>query len=227
MKQSAKLDWTHKGCRVEEAAAMTDEDELKLPVLARDEVRRRLRKHPDIRKHIAIKSIIALGDAALLALAEKLDIDTKAIVAETIKGGEVEWEKKREHRDYSYKWPAFKGELEFDMSFEFLGQKVTRKAKVTYEHTPEWEYFDVRKRAPHVGSEHTMYHLEIQAVPQEYHDEGPMTLGEPYWVEMPDLLGDDVLPHEVWEPVIDAINEKCKAEDARRRLEAAPPAGTA
>jgi hypothetical protein len=53
-----------------------------------------------------------------------------------------------------------------------------------------------------------------------------MTFGEPYWVEMPDLLGDDdVLPHEAWEPVFDAIDEKSKAEDASRTLAAAKPAG--
>jgi len=206
---------------------MTDDAGMKLPVPARDELRRRLRKHPDIRKHVAIKSINALDEAQLLALAEKLGIDAKAIIEEAMKTieADVEWAKGREHRDYSHKWPAFKGALEFDMTFEFLGQRVTRKAKVVYEHTPAWEYFDLRKRAPYVGSEGTMYHLEILALPQEYHDDGSVTFGEPYWVEMPDLLGDDVLPHEAWDPVMDAIDEKCKAEDAARRLAAVKPAG--
>jgi len=207
-------------------SADKEPEELKLPVPARDELRRRLRKHPDIRKHVAIKSIQTLDKAQLLALAEKLGIDAKAIIEEATKTieADVEWAKGREHRDYSRKWPAFKGELEFDMAFDFLGQRITRKAKVVYEHTPEWEYFDLRKHAPYVGSEGTMYHLEILAVPQEYHDGGPMTFGEPHWVEMPDLLCDEVLPHEAWDPVFGAIDEKCKIEDAARRLAAADPA---
>ena len=34
-----------------------------------------------------------------------------------------------------HRWPAYNGTLEFAMSFEFLGQEVTKKAKVAYEHT--------------------------------------------------------------------------------------------
>ena len=71
------------------------------------------------------------------------------------------------------------------------------------------------------------YHLEVQAVPQEYHDDGTMTLGEPHWVKMEDITRGDVLPHEAWNAVDDAIDEKCKAEDAARRLAAAPTAGKA
>jgi hypothetical protein len=32
-----------------------------------------------------------------------------------------------------------------------------------------------------------------------------------------DFTEDDVLPHEAWDAVIDAVDEKCKAEDAKRR----------
>jgi hypothetical protein len=42
----------------------------------------KLRKHPDIRKHVAIKSINALDEAQLLALVQKLGIDAKAIIDE-------------------------------------------------------------------------------------------------------------------------------------------------
>jgi hypothetical protein len=47
----------------------------------------------------------------------------------------------------SFKYPGFKGELPFDLTFTFLGKSVTRKAKVVYEHTPEWPYSDLRKQA--------------------------------------------------------------------------------
>jgi hypothetical protein len=44
--------------------------------------------------------------------------------------------------EYSRRNPGFKDDLEFDMSFELLGKKVTRKARIVYAHTPEWEYFE-------------------------------------------------------------------------------------
>lgn len=118
---------------------------------------------------------------------------------------------------YTHRYPGFKGTLEFDMTFAFLGKRVTRKARVDYIRTPEWEYFDLNKQAPHVGLDSARYHLEIAAVPEEHHDDGTMTLGMPYWVKMGDITENDVLPHEMWDAVIDAIDEKCKAEDAERR----------
>jgi hypothetical protein len=54
-------------------------------------------------------------------------------------------------------------------------------------------------------------------VPEEFHDDGTMTLGKPHWVEMGDVIKDDVMPHEVWDAVYDAIEKKCKAEDKQRR----------
>jgi hypothetical protein len=76
----------------------------------------------------------------------------------------------------------------------FLGQNVTRKAKVVYEHTPAWPYYDLQKQAENTGWEGTKYHIEMQAVPQDYDEDGTMTLGTPQWVEMADLVSDDVLP---------------------------------
>ena len=91
---------------------------------------------------------------------------------------------------------------------------------MVYEHTPEWEYWDLRKKAPYVGWEGSSYHIEVAAVPEEHHRDG-VTLGEPYWVRMDDITRDDVLPHEVWDTVLDAVDEKCKLEDAERRRVAA------
>jgi hypothetical protein len=131
---------------------------------------------------------------------------------------------KERKKDSSDNWrefernPAFKGQMEFDMSVEFLGHKVTRRARVKYEHTPKWEYFDLTKKALcDDGNNHYSYQLEILAVPQEYHDDGPVTEGTPYWITLGDVTASDVLPNEMWDAVLDAIDEKCKTEDAERR----------
>jgi hypothetical protein len=44
--------------------------------------------------------------------------------------------------------------------------------------------------------------------------------GEPYWVTLNDIIEEDVLPHGFWEAVDDAIEAKCKVEDAERRAAA-------
>jgi hypothetical protein len=70
--------------------------------------------------------------------------------------------------DYTSKYPAFKGELPFDLTITLLGKSVTRKAKVVYDHTPEWPYYDLQKKAE-FGSEH---HIELAAVPEVYESDG-------------------------------------------------------
>jgi hypothetical protein len=62
-----------------------------------------------------------------------------------------------------------------------------------YESTPDREYFDLRKKAPFVGWPGIISTIEILAVPEECAEEGTITEGTPHWVEMNDLIGDDVL----------------------------------
>jgi hypothetical protein len=96
-----------------------------------------------------------------------------------------------------------------------------RKAKVVYEHTPEWEYYDLRKKEPYTGWASSSYHIEVAAVPEEQDDDGNTTAGTPYWVRMDDITRDNILPNDVWDAVLDAVDERCKAEDAERRRAAA------
>jgi hypothetical protein len=111
---------------------------------------------------------------------------------------------------------SFKGELHFDLTFTLLGKSVTRKAKVVYEHTPEWPYYDLRKQAEFKGWGSTRYHIELAAVPEVYESDG-WKKAAPEWFQTEDMVHGGVLTEEIWEAVDDAIDEKCKAEDAERR----------
>jgi hypothetical protein len=111
---------------------------------------------------------------------------------------------------------CFKGELHFDLTFTLLGKSVTRKAKVVYEHTPEWPYYDLRKQAEFKGWGSTRYHIELAAVPEVYESDG-WKKAAPEWFQTEDMVHGGVLTEEIWEAVDDAIDEKCKAEDAERR----------
>ena len=59
--------------------------------------------------------------------------------------------------DYSQKFPGIRGELEFDWTVTLLGQSVTRKGRVTCQHTPDWEYFDLLKNSPYKGWDSSSY----------------------------------------------------------------------
>ena len=114
--------------------------------------------------------------------------------------------------------PAFKGALEFDVTIEWLGKRVTRRARVDYEHTPEGEFYDLQKKALCIsGVDQCSYTFHIHAVPEEFHDDGKVTEGKRHWVKMEDITRNDVVTHEMWDAVLDAIEEKSKADDAERR----------
>ena len=192
----------------------------KIDVLAQHYLSRGLSKHPEIAQHVDdLDQLENMPMYSLLALAKAVGVDADAIIRST---------EKQEHElhQYALRYPAFRGEIEFDLALTLLGKSITRKAKVVYEHTPDWEYWDLRKNALFRSWPSSSWHLEVQAVPDEYDDDENVVEGEPYWVRLGDITEDDVLPNEVWDHILDAVDEKCKAEDAERRqsaLEEAKP----
>jgi len=119
---------------------------------------------------------------------------------------------------YSNDNPGFEGEYEFDLTVEMLGRRSTRRAKAVYAHTPYWEYFDLKKKALCVVDiASTSLHIEILAIPREFREDDTIADGEPYWAMLNDLTLDYVLPELFWEAIYDAIDDRCKSEDAERR----------
>jgi hypothetical protein len=125
----------------------------KFDIVARGHLQRGLRKHPDVARHVAsVEAIDRMRMTSLLVLAKKLGVDAGAIV-EKVKAEEQErWR-------YTEANPAFRGTLEFDLTVELLGSRVTRKARAAYTFTPEWPYYDKTKRGPHEG-----WRVDTQAV---------------------------------------------------------------
>ena len=66
-----------------------------------------------------------------------------------------------------------------------------------------------------------MWHLEITAIPEDHEADGAVVHGKPYWIRLEDITHEDVLPHEVGDAILDAVDEQCKQEDAKRRRAAA------
>ena len=99
---------------------------------------------------------------------------------------------------------------------ELLGRKVTRKAKIVYTHTPEWECWDRLKQAPYTRWASSSWLIELHAVPQEQDEEGNFVDLEPYWMRLEELTRDDIIPTEIWDVLLDAVDDKCRASGSTR-----------
>jgi hypothetical protein len=186
-----------------------------IDVLARAFLRRGLSEHPDAVKHVAnVDDIENMSVWELLNLAKAMGVDPAAMIRSLEQEDDRRWE-------YSHRHPGFQGELEFDIVIELLGRKVTRRAKIVYTRTPEWEYWDLLKQAPYTGWASSSWHIELLAVPQEQDEDGNFVDLEPYWMRLEELTRDDIIPTEVWDAVLDAVDDKSRAEDVERRRMAA------
>ena len=186
-----------------------------IDILARGFLRRGLSEHPDAAKHVAdVKDIESMSAWELLDLAKRMGVDHAAMTRSLEQEDDARWQ-------YTYRNPGFQGALEFDLVFELLGRKVTRKAKIVYTHTPEWEYWDLVKQAPYTGWASSSWQIELQAVPQEQDEDENFIDLEPYWMRLEELTRDDIIPTEVWDVLLDAVDDKCRVEDAERRRVAA------
>jgi hypothetical protein len=123
--------------------------------------------------------------------------------------------------NYSVSNPGFEVELPFDLTIGFAGKSVTRKARVVFEHTPEWEYWHLGNKALYTGWGSTSYHLEVAAVADNKDEDGNEMEGVPYWRRLEEHTRDDIVPTRMCDPLLDAVDAHCRAEDARRRKIAA------
>jgi hypothetical protein len=189
-----------------------------IDILARHYLAKGLSKHPDIAKHVErVEDVEQMGMWSLLDLARKMGVDANSLIRAT----EAD---ERALSDYSFRHPAFRGEMPFDLTISLLGHTVTRKAKVVFTHTPEWPYFDLWKQAEFTGWPMSSYHIEVEAVPEEHDEDENCVEGETEWLQLEDMTKDGVVPTETRDAVLDAVDEHCKREDASRRKAAAAKA---
>jgi hypothetical protein len=176
---------------------------MNLTGLDLDHLRRGLRGHPRVAKHVAGLDLEPMSKHQLLALTEKLGVDARAVI-------DARREQDAELLGYSREFPAFKGKLDFDLTIEVLGKRVTRKARAEYAHTPDWEHWDLQLQAPFVGWPSSSLTISVRTTSRDGWGGGPV------WTKI------DVLDiGQIWEILDDAIEARCVAEDAKRRRAAA------
>jgi hypothetical protein len=202
---------------------------MKLPVAARDLLRKTLREHPDIERHIQPPDHIEqMKKRELLALAKNLRINVRNLIEEVERdnpGPSAALEEDIALARYSSENPAFSGTLEFDLDIGVFGKKISRKARIVWEYTPAWEYFDPRLQRVHEGWPGDCMHVEVfSGLEREVWVPGPD--GElhprdksPQWrqFDLTDLFEDGVAPPELLGEIEDRIDEMARREDAIRR----------
>ena len=90
-----------------------------IDILDRAYLRGGLSRHPDIANHVErVADVEKMGMWALLNLAKKMGVDPGEMIRKTEQENDA-------LSDYSFRYPAYKGELPFDVTFTFLGKSVT------------------------------------------------------------------------------------------------------
>jgi hypothetical protein len=199
---------------------------MKLSKKARTILQSALLSHPDLPRFVDSQSrVFNMTAAQLLDLAGKLDVDVGATISATEKlhSTKAFLEDYEARSSYSEKYPAFSGHLEFELEFRLLGQVVTRKARVVYEHTPDWAYFDLIKKTAMFGLERLLMWIEVLAIPERETEFGKYAASRadadflPRWTKL-DLFEEGVLPEAIREEMWRLIEEKSRGEDSQRRL---------
>jgi hypothetical protein len=165
-----------------------------------DLLRRGLRRHPRTAAEVADLGLNRMRTRELVALTSRFGLDARALI-DTVR------EEDDERLSYSTRFPAFRGTLDFELTVELCGKRVTRKARADYTYTPGWEYWDMRKQAPYVGWPGSGACITVRTLPAKDGTDGASP-----WRKI-DIL--DIW--EVWDILDDAIEEQCRAEDAKRR----------
>jgi len=170
------------------------------PSAAVGELRFEIRRHRKLKQFVADRDEIdEMPVSKLLELAASLGINLDAVIADA------------ERWHHMLRYPAFTGHYLFDITFEMLSIRIVRKACVEYDYTPEWEYYDLRKRAPYVSWAGSRMSFYVASVPDP--DSRPKS--KPKWERVE--LGEDVLPGYFWDALDNRIEQQCKVEDDERR----------
>lgn len=199
---------------------------MKLSTLDRMALRKAVRAHPDLQKHVAKPGEVnSLAKEKLISLAEALGLNIEAVVrAGATSDGTTTEEWLDQVRD-GEKNPPFTGSVPFELVLELFGRKVIRQARVNYAVTPEWDYFDLRAQEIVSGVESSSVDVEVLTEPESrgYELDGRGKLRryrpKPEWTRL-DLVTEGVLPEEVIDEFYRLADEDALRQDAERRARA-------
>jgi hypothetical protein len=160
----------------------------------------------------------------MLALAEELKIDIAAVTNETAPAliSPTRRDQEVERVPLLDARTGFEGTLDFEMKIELFGRLVTRRARVVWGNTPDWEYYDLELGRLVLGNGYSHIRMEVFIPPApavEFVSVDGVARKEPcspVWTHL-ELLEEGLLPEGVYDAIDEHINRLCRQEDAIRR----------
>ena len=192
---------------------------MKLSPEARALLRSAVRNHPRLPE--LIDSQNALGNMTqkqVLNLAGQLGLDIPAVtsvVSKLLPDGSGLTDDDDALHGYSAAHPAFRGHIEFELEIRLFGQTIKRRARVLYEHTPDWAYYDPIQARVMFGWEGTSMQFEVLGSRPKDGPRGRRKQPRETWEEL--RIPDALFPSELWEATLQAIDDKAREQNIERR----------
>jgi len=116
---------------------------------------------------------------------------------------------------------VFQGSVEFDLRLALFGKSVTRRARIIYDFTPLWPYFDTRNGTELRGQPNFEFNIEILALPRAEappgHPRNDPTM-KPTWVRADALMELGVLNRPIMASMYDKVDADVRRRDAQNRV---------
>lgn len=116
--------------------------------------------------------------------------------------------------------PAFSGTVNFQIKLDMLGRSGIREAKIKYECTPEWPYWNKLTGRETNKREQARFSLWLLAVPDPRQEFDHPEDAEPVWVQVRELIEDGILPHEMIDAMFLSADNDARRQDIENRRKA-------
>jgi hypothetical protein len=203
------------------------DEAMKLSTEDRMALRKAVRAHPDVRKHVASPfEVNWLAKEKLIGVAEALGLDVDAIIREGPDDvSDVdEAVKALAHVD---RYPGFKGSVPFDLTVKLMGKQLVRQARLSYEFTPDdWDYYDLRKQEVVAGWGSSKMWIEVltAAEADAYRPDGRGSLrrrkAKPEWRLLDLMSTEGFVSGELLDHFDELVELDAKRQDEERRRQA-------
>lgn len=109
----------------------------------------------------------------------------------------------------------FRGEIPIELEIELLGERSRRKAKIVYDYSPAWDYWDVESQSERSGTAEGSIGISVLADPEATGFFGPYEDG-PYWLPL-GIVAPGVLSEAQRAEIDDLIEEDIRRQDRANR----------
>lgn len=112
---------------------------------------------------------------------------------------------------HSHRCPGFDSVIKCKLAWEIFGQRIERDARIAFECSPNWTYYDLKKKALFTGWGSTSYTVEVHV---RFSDDDGKRRSK--WISA-DVMHEGIWSERLSNLVFDMIEAECAKIDAMRR----------